>query len=229
MNLDKTFTYCAFEGVHYCGSVPMQTARAQGFCWNGWCEVDASHIFPQVVLAVATLVAHWAGDGGVRTMIEVELPLFSVAITALWCVGSDSNLLEQKPWGSGCSWLCSLLCVFFLYLHHVLCPRGGAWLNKWGLCIGRGPEHCLCGYLHLHSDVSTVESCLWSWPPQTVCEVDWVEPEHWLGLGWGTWWDALRTPGIHQSRLFSTWPWGQVAFVSHGSSLTSASPAFPLC
>ena len=47
------------------------------------CEVDASHIFPQVVLAVATLVARWAGDGGADTMIEVVLTLFSVAITAL--------------------------------------------------------------------------------------------------------------------------------------------------
>lgn len=47
------------------------------------CEVDASHMFPQVVLAVATLVARWAGDGGAGTMIEVVLTLFSVAITAL--------------------------------------------------------------------------------------------------------------------------------------------------
>lgn len=39
-------------------------------------EVDASHIFPQVVLAVATLVAHLAGDGGAGTTMEEELPLF---------------------------------------------------------------------------------------------------------------------------------------------------------
>ena len=46
-------------------------------------EVDASHIFPRVVLAVATLVAHRAGDGGASTTMEEELPLLSVAITAL--------------------------------------------------------------------------------------------------------------------------------------------------
>ena len=55
----------------------------KAFAGMAGCEVDASHIFPQVVLAVATLVAHWAGDGGVGTMIEVELLLFSVAITTL--------------------------------------------------------------------------------------------------------------------------------------------------
>lgn len=60
-------------------------------------EVFASHIFPQVVLAVVTLVGHWPGDGGVSTMIEVELPLYSVAITALSCIASNPNLLEQKP------------------------------------------------------------------------------------------------------------------------------------
>lgn len=60
-------------------------------------EVFASHIFPQVVLAVVTLVGHWPGDGGASTMIEVELPLYSVAITALSCIASNPNLLEQKP------------------------------------------------------------------------------------------------------------------------------------
>ena len=55
----------------------------KAFAGMAGCEVDASHIFPQVVLAVATLVAHWARDGGVGTMIEVELLLFSVAITTL--------------------------------------------------------------------------------------------------------------------------------------------------
>ena len=54
-----------------------------------WSEVVASHIFPQVVLAVVTLVGHWTGDGGAGTMTEVELPLHSVAITALLCIASD--------------------------------------------------------------------------------------------------------------------------------------------
>ena len=60
-------------------------------------EVVANHVFPQVVLEVVMLVGHWTGDGGASTMIEVELPLYSVAITALSCIASDPNLLEQKP------------------------------------------------------------------------------------------------------------------------------------
>lgn len=43
-----------------------------------WFEVVASPIFPQLVLAVVTLVGPWTGDGGAGTMTEVELPLHSV-------------------------------------------------------------------------------------------------------------------------------------------------------
>lgn len=120
-------------------------------------EVDASHIFPWVVLAVATLVAHRAGDGGASTTMEEELPLLSEAITALWCVGSDSALLEQSPAAQAAA-DCSLLCMFFLCLHRALCPRGGVRLDKWGLCMCRGPLHCLCRYLQPRSEF-VVESC----------------------------------------------------------------------
>ena len=48
-------------------------------------DVDASHIFPQSVLAAITLVADGAGDEGAssHTGCEVRLPLCSVAITTL--------------------------------------------------------------------------------------------------------------------------------------------------
>lgn len=51
------------------------------------------------------LVTRAAGDGGARasTQPEVQLPLCSVAITAL-----SGVLLEQKPWGLGQGWLFSL-------------------------------------------------------------------------------------------------------------------------
>ena len=60
-------------------------------------EVDASHIFPWGVLAVIMLLGHWTRNGGADTKYEVELPLYSVATTALSWGGSEPKLLEQKP------------------------------------------------------------------------------------------------------------------------------------
>lgn len=59
-------------------------------------RMDGWGVYSPYLSSVVTLVGHWPGDGGASTMIEVELPLYSVAITALSCI-SDPNLLEQKP------------------------------------------------------------------------------------------------------------------------------------
>ena len=51
-----------------------------------------------------------AGDRGARvgSGCEVGIPLCSVAVTALSGARSDPMLLEQKPRGSGSTWLCFL-------------------------------------------------------------------------------------------------------------------------
>ena len=65
-------------------------------------DVDASHVFPQGVLAAVTLVGDGAGGGGARdgAVCEAGRPLCSVVVTAL---GSAPKLLEWKPRGSGLS------------------------------------------------------------------------------------------------------------------------------
>ena len=61
--------------------------------------VDASHIFPQGVLAAIILAGGGAVDRGARAedRCEAGLPLCSVAKTALSGVRSNPKLLEQKP------------------------------------------------------------------------------------------------------------------------------------
>ena len=61
-------------------------------------DMDISHVLPLSVLVSITFVGYGAGDGGARTGAGclVELPLCSVAITALLEVGSDTKLLEKK-------------------------------------------------------------------------------------------------------------------------------------
>ena len=73
--------------------VPIAFGMKAGF------NLDVSHVFPHGVLAAITLVVGWAREGGATTGpgCETGLPLCSVAITALSRVGSDLNLLEQKP------------------------------------------------------------------------------------------------------------------------------------
>ena len=57
-------------------------------------DVDASHIFPQGVLANITLVFGRTGDEGGRagTWCEGRLTLCSVAVTGLLVVGSESQV-----------------------------------------------------------------------------------------------------------------------------------------
>ena len=60
----------------------------------------------------------------------------SVAITALWEVGSDPKLLEQKPGGSDPSWLCSFKCVFSFFPHIRIFARKRGIADTSEVCVG---------------------------------------------------------------------------------------------
>ena len=70
-----------------------------GFGGRAGSDVSTSHLFPQGVLAVITLVVDGAGDGGARARARYEpgLPLCSVANTTIWGIGSGPKLVEEKP------------------------------------------------------------------------------------------------------------------------------------
>ena len=59
-------------------------------------DMDASHVFPQSVLATITLIGGVVGVGGSKACAgcEAELPLCPVAVTTLIRVESDPQLLE---------------------------------------------------------------------------------------------------------------------------------------
>ena len=61
---------------------------------------------------------------------------WSVAITALWEVGSDPKLLEQKPWGSDPSWLCSFKCVCSFFPHTRIFARKRGIADVSEVCMG---------------------------------------------------------------------------------------------
>ena len=82
MNLGETVTYCGLEGVFLCGRVPIWTV-SNAFGRRAGFDEDASHIFPQGVLAAMTLVGGGAGDGGARARCEAGPPLCSVASNTL--------------------------------------------------------------------------------------------------------------------------------------------------
>lgn len=73
--------------------VPDTFGRGAGF------DMEASHIFPQGVLEIVTLVGVGTGHRGARgrTGSEAILPLYSVTVTALPGMGSDTKFLKQKP------------------------------------------------------------------------------------------------------------------------------------
>ena len=96
---------CSYGGVSLCRlHVPRAFGERAGF------NVDASHVFPQGILAAITLGGSVAGGGGARAYegFEVGFSLCSVAGIILLGVGSDPYLQEQKPWGLCLSWFCSL-------------------------------------------------------------------------------------------------------------------------
>ena len=74
MNLGETFMYfgllngCSYVRASLCRQhVPHAPGGRVGF------EVEASHIFPQGVLAAITLVRGGAGDGGARPCAGCEV------------------------------------------------------------------------------------------------------------------------------------------------------------
>lgn len=72
---------------------------SSGFVGRAESEVSTGYIFPQGVLAVTTLVAGRARDGGDRARARCELAflLCSMAIATLSGVGPGIKVLEQKP------------------------------------------------------------------------------------------------------------------------------------
>ena len=85
MNLGETVAYCGLKGCSYVGislcrlCVPSVSDGGAGF------DVDASHVFPQSVLAAITLVGGVADDWGARVCAgcKAGLPLCSVAVATL--------------------------------------------------------------------------------------------------------------------------------------------------
>lgn len=192
MNLGKTSNYCVLEGVHYCGSVPMQTSFAQDFRWNGWiwsgCHWHRSSGCAGTCHLGNTSGWRWRRQhqdgGGTSSLLSGH---HCPVMRRVWF-----RFAGAKPSGSGCSWL---FCVFFLCLHRVLCPRGGVWLNKWGLCMCRGSVRCLCRYLQPRSEF-VVESCSGLGHPRlAVMRTQWSQS---TCLVWaGARGEVLGTPGIH--------------------------------
>lgn len=148
-------------------------------------NMDTSHVFPHGVLATITLAGNEARDGGVRAGIgcKAGLPLCSVTITALSGARSDTKLLEQKPWGSGLSWLYSLWVCVFPFLAAGTLSQSGVGLKQevpmWGPC------GLLAGFSHrqrsdelpVHTPMAPLRcsfSCIpfvphsWSLPPAST-------------------------------------------------------------
>lgn len=79
---------------------------AQCLWYEGWVDTDASHVFPQVVLAVITLRRGCVGGSKAYVGCEMGLLLCSVAVATLSAGRCDPQSLEQ-PCGSGLTRLCS--------------------------------------------------------------------------------------------------------------------------
>lgn len=56
---------------------------AQCLWYEGWVDTDASHVFPQVVLAIITLRRGCVGGSKAYVGCEMGLPLCSVAVATL--------------------------------------------------------------------------------------------------------------------------------------------------
>ena len=71
------------------------------FGWKARFDVDASHVFPQVMPAPITLVGGGAGDRVARvgTDFGAGLPLCSVAVTILLGAGQIPSCWSRSPEG----------------------------------------------------------------------------------------------------------------------------------
>ena len=121
-----------------------------------WCRRQPH--FPQGVLTTIILIGSVAAVKWARACAgcEAGLPLCSVAVAALWGVGSALKLLQWMPWGLGSSRLCSFKCVFFLLPTLGPFPQRGECWSKWSSCAYRGPICDLCGHPWLCSDTAQI-------------------------------------------------------------------------
>ena len=129
-------------------------------------DMNISHIFPQGVLVVITLVGSGAEDGGarVRARCELRLHLGSVANTTLLEVEACSKLLEQKLYTLCPSWFCSLqVCVFPAPSITSLTLEGhSAGAERAGVGTQCGSGHRLWWSSPSHSSRSLLICCLHS-------------------------------------------------------------------
>ena len=115
-----------------------------GFGERAGSDVSTGHVFLQCVLAAITLVRCGTRDARVRARVKCELGLILclVASTTLLGVGSDPKLLEQKPWGSGLSWLHFLKFMLFPLPVVTLTPEGSsAGAREADMCSQHVSEH----------------------------------------------------------------------------------------
>lgn len=79
-----TITYCGLKGVFLRGSVPLQTLCAPYLWWGAGFDVDSTHVFPQGVLAVITLVGSVAGDKEAKACTECKEDFLSIQCPSPW-------------------------------------------------------------------------------------------------------------------------------------------------
>ena len=94
----KELPIAFLKGYSYVGTFVYRLCVPNAFGGIAGFDMDASHIFPQGVLAAITLIGGGAGAREPRASsgCEAGLPCCSMAITTLLGVGSDPTLLEQK-------------------------------------------------------------------------------------------------------------------------------------
>ena len=94
----KLFLIVVLKECFYVGAFLYRLHMPNIFGGRAGFDMDASHVFLQGTLAAIHLVWDGAGERMTKTgaRCEVGLTLWSVAVTALSCVGCDPKLLEKK-------------------------------------------------------------------------------------------------------------------------------------
>lgn len=100
MNLGETFIYCVLKRCPHLRGSLRRMHMPNAFHGRSGFDVDASHVFPQDLLAAITLVGSGTYDEGPRACKECEagLPLCLVAISTFSGVevGSAPKLVKQN-------------------------------------------------------------------------------------------------------------------------------------
>ena len=184
-----TVTYCGLRGVFLCGNVPLQTLCTPYLWWRAGFDMDSTHIFPQDVLAVITLVGSVAGDKEAKACrVWGGLPIYSVSITMGVCSqGARVEALRVE----------FQLVLFPLGVCFSSFPPLGPLPQRIGVLKPRMlmcPQKS-CGCLQIPSD--TTHSCVFSLVMPSadlvLCYVmEWVGLKHSLGLGWSAQWGGHR-------------------------------------